>query len=170
MHWFDLVIVGVIAWFTFSAFSTGLIREVFTLGAVILGAVLAGTFYARLSANIEFLIADGTTRQFASFVAIFGGIVVVGQIVAVALRQVARLLLLGPFDRFGGALFGFAKGLVVVEVLLIAASTYPVASGLDAALRQSALAPVMLDHVPGLLRLLPEEFSRGLDRLPLAEP
>lgn len=163
MHWLDLVIVAIIAWFTFSAFSAGLIREAVTAVALVAGAVLAGRYYAELSADIAFLIGDDTTRNLVSFVAIFAGIAVLGQVAAVVLRRAAALLLLGPFDRVGGALFGFAKGVLLVEVLLIAASTFPVASGLDAALDQSTLAPVFLDGIPVMLQLLPDEFGAAVD-------
>ena len=165
MHWVDLVIVAIIAWFTFSAFSVGLIREAVTVIAVIAGAVLAGHFYAELAADIEFLISDETVRNFVSFLAIFVGIAVLGQLVAMTLRRVAALLMLGPLDHFGGALFGFAKGLLLVEVLLIAATAFPVTSGVDDALDSSALAPVFLDSVPVMLSVLPDEFSEALVRI-----
>ena len=165
MHWLDLVIVAVVAWFTFAAFSAGLIREFVTAVAVVAGAILAGRFYAELAQDLEFLIGDESTRNFVAFVAIFAGVAVLGQIVAVTLRRVAALLLLGPFDHLGGALFGFAKGVLLVEVLLIAASAYPVSDDVDAALDQSALAPVFLEGVPVMLRLLPAEFGDALETL-----
>ena len=55
MHILDLVIVAVVAWFTFSAFSRGLIREVVTGIAMFGGAILAGQFYDDLSANLSFV-------------------------------------------------------------------------------------------------------------------
>lgn len=159
MHWLDLVIVGVIAWSTFAALSNGLIREVVTVGAVIAGGLLAGRLYGDLSSNIEFLIDDQITRDLASFVAIFGGVVILGQIGATLVRGAAAVLMLGPVDRLGGALFGFAKGVVFVEVLIIAFAAFPAAAGLDVALHDSTLAPVLLEGVPFALRLLPEEFA-----------
>lgn len=165
MHWLDLVIVAIVAWFTFSAFSAGLIRELVTIIAVIAGAVLAGRFYAELALDIEFLIDDESTRNFIAFVAIFAGVVVLGQIGAAMLRRVAAMLLLGPFDHIGGALFGFAKGAALVQILLIVASVYPFSGEVDRALERSTLAPLFLDRVPVMLRLLPDEFSDALDAL-----
>ena len=165
MHWLDLVIIAIIAWFTFAAFSAGLIRELVTAAAVVAGAVLAGRLHAELALNIEFLISDDTTRSFVAFIAIFAGVMVLGQIAASTLRRVASMLLLGPFDHLGGALFGFAKGLLLVEVLLIVASVYPVSAALSAAVGQSTLAPVFLDGIPVMLRFLPAEFSDALQAL-----
>ena len=165
MYWLDLIIVATIAWFTFSAFSSGLIREIVTVVAVVLGGVLAGRFYADLAESIEFLISDDTTRSFVAFVAIFAGIVVVGQVAGITLRRLAAILMLGPFDHLGGALFGLAKGLLLVEILLIAVSVYPVSSQFGEAIDRSALAPVFLDGVPVMLLLLPDEFSEALEAL-----
>ena len=163
MHWLDLVIVAIVAWLTFSAFSAGLIREFVTTIAVIGGAALAGRFYAELARDIEFLVGDESTRNFIAFAAIFSGAVVLGQIAGAMLRQVAAMLLLGPFDHLGGALFGFAKGILLVEIILIVASAYPISAEVDAALDESALAPVFLERAPMVLRLLPHEFGDALD-------
>jgi len=165
MHILDLVIVAVVAWFTFSAFSRGLIREVVTAIAIFGGAILAGQFYDDLSNNLEFLTDDDTLRNFGSFIAIFVGIIVLGQVAAIVLKRFAALLLLGPFDHLGGALFGFLKGAVIVEVVLILLTAFPVASSLQQAINDSVLAPVFLDGLPVMLNLLPGEFSDAVDAL-----
>jgi len=165
MHWLDLLIVGIVAWFTFSAFSAGLIRELVTVVAMIAGTVLAGRFYAELALDIEFLIDDESPRNFIAFIAIFAGVMVLGQVGASMLRRVAAMLLLGPFDHLGGALFGFAKGVALVQIILIVASIYPFSRDVDGALDRSTLAPVFLNRVPIILRLLPDEFSDQLDAL-----
>ena len=109
--------------------------------------------------------SDESTRNFVAFIAIFAGVVVLGQIGAAMLRRAAAMLLLGPFDHLGGALFGFAKGAALIQILLIVASVYPFSSQVDRALDRSSLAPVFLDSVPVMLRLLPGEFSDALDAL-----
>ena len=165
MHILDLVIVAVVAWFTFSAFSRGLIREVVTAIAIFGGAIIAGQLYEELSSNLSFLTDDETLRNFGSFIAIFVGIIVLGQVAAMALRRFAALLLLGPFDHLGGALFGFLKGVLIVEVVLILVTAFPVAASLQQAINDSLLAPVFLDGLPVMLDLLPSEFSEAVDAL-----
>src|SRR5689334_18833503 len=80
MNWVDLLIVAIVAWTTFRAFSNGLVREVVTLLAVVLGLVLAGTLYDNLAANLEFIVDDPTTRRLIAFAAIFAGVAVAGKI------------------------------------------------------------------------------------------
>ncbi len=164
LHWLDLVIVAIIAWLTFRAISIGLIREAVTAVSVIGGALLAGHFYAELADDIAFAIEDETWREFVAFAAIFAGAIVVGQIAALLLRRAARMLLLGAADRVGGAVFGFITGLIVVEVLLLAAITFPVSGHLDAAIEDSTLAPAFLEGLPVIQRLLPQEFEAAAEQ------
>ncbi len=92
---------------------------------------------------------------------LLGAIYLAGQLIAIMLKQVAAILLLGWADRLGGALFGLLKGLVVVEALLIAFVTFDV--GLDDAIEDSGLASVFLDAIPVLLLILPNEFEQAVD-------
>lgn len=165
MQILDLVIVAVVAWFTFSAFSRGLIREVVTAIAIFGGAILAGQFYDELAGNLSFLTDDETLLNFGSFIAIFAGIIVLGQVAANLLRRFAALLLLGPFDHLGGALFGFLKGAIIVEVVLILITAFPIVARLEQAVDNSVLAPVFLNGVPVMLDLLPGEFGDAVDAL-----
>ena len=165
MHWVDLVIVGVIAWMTFRAFVNGLIREVVTLLALILSVVTAGAFYRELSADIAFLIDDERTRNLVSFLVLLASVVVLGQLLALLLRRVAALLMLGPFDHLGGAAFGFVQAVLLMQVLLLAIAVFPSVTGLAAAIDESTLAPVFLDEMPGAALALPEEFQNALAEL-----
>ena len=172
-HWLDLVIVALVAWLTLQALSIGLIRQVVTCVSVIGGAILAGHFHAELADDIAFAIEDETWREFVAFAAIFAGAVVIGQIAAAQLRRTARMLLLGPADRVGGALVGFLTGVVVVEALLLAAVAFPISGHIDAALEDSALAPVFLETLPLVQNVLPGEFAQAAeawaDGLPLPD-
>lgn len=165
MSWVDLIIVAVIAWFTFRAYFNGLIREVVTLGAVIVGAILAGLFYDNLADNLDFLIDSQTTRRLISFAAIFVGIVVAGHLLAAILKQTAALLLLGPIDHIGGAVFGFLKGLILVQVALIAFAVFPAIETVSRGVDDSRLAPFFLETLPFAGFGLPSEFDLPLDQL-----
>src|SRR5690348_7842333 len=98
VDWVDLLIVGVIAWITFRAFSNGLIREAITLIALLLGIVVAGAFYRQLSADIAFLIDNERARNLVAFLALLGGMVILGQLLSIILQRAASLLMLGPLD------------------------------------------------------------------------
>ncbi|MCY4638764.1 MAG: CvpA family protein [Chloroflexi bacterium] len=159
LNWLDLAIIVILAALTWRAFAVGLIREVVMLAAVVLGAVLAGQVYRELAADAEIVLEDQRTRELVAFVAIFAGVVVLGQFVALFLRRAASLLLLGPFDRAGGAAFGLLKGVLIVEVLLVAVTAFPAAAGLAAAADASTLAPFFLEVFFVAEPLLPPEVT-----------
>lgn len=165
MNWLDLLIVGILAWTTFRAFSAGLIREVVTLLGLVAGIALAGAFYDNLSANLEFIIADPTTRQLAAFGAIFMGTVIAGHVLAAVMHSAASLLFLGPLDRIGGAAFGLVKGLLMVQVLLVAVSVFPTQTTVSKAVGESTLAPAFLRFAPTIRAALPPEFQNPLGQL-----
>jgi membrane protein required for colicin V production len=165
MHWVDLLIIAIIAWFTFRAFANGLIRETVTLAALVLGIVAAGAYYDELSRDTAFLIEDETTRNLAAFVALFGGVVVLGQLLSIVLRRVAAVLMLGPIDRVGGGVFGFAKAVALVQVALIALAVFPPATSVASAVEQSTLAALFLNDVPLVEMALPEEFANPMAQL-----
>jgi len=162
MNWLDIAIALIIATFTLSAFSSGLIREVVTLVSAVTGVVFAGLFYDELARDVLVFIHDKDSARFFAFLALLGSVYLTGQLIAMMLKQMASLLLLGWVDRVGGAAFGFLKGLVVVEVLLILLVTFP-QIGLQEDIDGSALASVFLDAIPLLLVLLPDEFERAVD-------
>lgn len=163
MHWIDLLIIALIAWTTFAAFRAGLIRETIPLIAVILGAIIASSFYDDLAADIDFIVDHEATRKFLAFVAIFMGIVVIGHIASMMLRTTATLFMLGPLDHLGGAVFGLIKGILIVEILVFAATSFPIADAVSDAMNDSALAPFLIEQLPLMRALMPGEIKEALD-------
>jgi membrane protein required for colicin V production len=162
MNWLDLVIVAIVAWLTFAAFWAGIIREIVTIVGVALGIVLAGFFYEDLASDVELLIDVDNAAPIIAFMLIFGACALAGQLTAMLLKQTASILMLGTFDHLFGAVFGFIKGILVVEVLLIIFVTFP-ALGLKDAIDGSLFGPLFLDGIPFLLRVLPSEFDNAVE-------
>ncbi len=165
MNWVDLLIAAVIAWTAFRGFSVGLIRQVVMLLAVVLGVVLAGLLYDDLAENLDFLIEDATTRNLIAFIAIISGTVIAGSVLAAVLKTTASLLLLGPLDHIGGAVVGFIRGLIYVQLALIAFAVFPASESISRAVDDSTLAPLFLDRLPIVQIALPGEFNNPLDQL-----
>jgi membrane protein required for colicin V production len=162
MNWLDFAIIAVVASFVLVAYSAGLIREVVTLVAIISGIVIAGVLYDDLAADVLVFIKNRDVGLAASFLILFGSVYLLGLITAYTLKKGASLLMLGWADRVGGAFFGFVKGLVLVEVLLLVFAAYP-GLGLDSAVDGSTLAPFFVDDVDVVLNLLPPDFDQRVD-------
>ena len=164
MNYIDVAVVVLIAWFTFSAFSAGIIREVVTITGVALGVVLAGLFYHDLANDVKLAVDNNNASNIIAFLLIFGACLLAGQLAGMLLKQTASLFMLGTFDHLFGAVFGFLKGMVIVEVALILFVTFP-AFGLKDNIRDSLFGPMFLDGIPILLRILPAEFRNAVDAL-----
>jgi membrane protein required for colicin V production len=164
MTWVDGAIIVLVAWFTFSAFSAGIIREIVNVTGVALGIVLAGLFYQDLASDVKLAVDSENAANVIAFLAIFGACFLAGQLAGMLLKQTASLLMLGTFDHLLGAVFGFVKGMAIVEILLIVFVTFP-AFGLKEPIRDSLFGPMFLNGIPILLRILPVEFRNAVNAL-----
>src|SRR3989442_13937407 len=169
MNWLDFAIIFVIIGFVVGAYAAGLIREAVTLVAAILGVVVAGLLYDDLAADILVFMNDEDAAQAISFLILVGAVYLVGQIVALMLSRAASLLMLGWADHAGGAVFGFLKGLIVVQALLIVLAAYP-SLGMKDAVAGSQLAPYFVDDVDILLWVLPDNFDSRVMRFVAPQP
>ena len=169
MNWLDVVVILLLAGFTFAAYSSGLIREVITLVAVVAGILIAGALYQRLAADVLVFIDNDDAAEAVAFLALFGGVYLMGQIGAYVLKTGASLLMLGPLDHLGGAAFGFVKGVLVIEMLLIVFAAYP-SLHLDTAVDNSVVARQLVDNLGFLLHILPSNFDHRIDEFLAHQP
>ncbi len=169
MNWLDFAIIFVLIGFVAAAYAAGLIREAVTLVAAILGIIIAGLLYDDLAADILVFMDDEDAAQAISFLILVGAVYMFGQIIALMLSRTASLLMLGWADRAGGAVFGFLKGLLVVQALLIVLAAYP-SLGMEDAVAGSQLAPYFVDDVDVLLWVLPDNFDSRIERFLAPQP
>ena len=169
MNWLDFAIIFVLIGFVAAAYAAGLIREAVTLVAAILGIIIAGLLYDDLAADILVFMDYEDAAQAISFLILVGAVYMFGQIIALMLSRTASLLMLGWADRAGGAVFGFLKGLLVVQALLIVLAAYP-SLGMEDAVAGSQLAPYFVDDVDVLLWVLPDNFDSRIERFLAPQP
>ncbi len=95
----------------------GLIGEVLALLAWVLAALAAWQFGPEIGALIT-AIADPGLRVLAGYAAVFIGVLIVLALVRLAVRGLLKALGLTAVDRVFGVLFGVARGLLIVLVLV----------------------------------------------------
>ena len=162
MNWVDIAILVSFGFFTYSAFHAGAIREIVTIFGAVMAVALAGLFYENLAEDVHVAIDNVQTAKIVAFGIIFGAVVLASQLLALFLKQAASLLMLGLFDSLGGALIGFVKAFIFVEIALIVAITFQ-QLGVQRAVDNSAFAPFFLDVLPILKHILPAEFKNAVD-------
>ena len=158
---FDVIVVGIVGLSTVFAFWRGLIRVVVSLGALV-AAVLAAIHLSPNAANALAMLSDNAaTRYIAAFALIFIVVVVVGALLGWMLSRAIRAIGLGFVDRLLGAVFGMARGVLIVVVLVLLA-------GLTTLPRQewwqnAFLAPPLVSAALSLRPWLPQSMAQRLD-------
>jgi uncharacterized membrane protein required for colicin V production len=162
VNWLDAVIVVTILWFTYAAFQTGFIREAVTVMAALLGVVLAGIFYTDFADDVLLFIDNDVTANIVAFALVFGAVALAGQLLALVLKPTVSMLQLGIFDQLAGALFGFIKAMIFIQVALIVFVTYP-KWDMDETIQDSVFGSLIVEKTSVLVKVLPDEFEAAVD-------
>lgn len=162
MNWLDIVLLGTIGIVTWRAFANGFIRELVGLCASFLAIPIAGIFYDDMYPKVHPIVDNDNMASLVSFLAILIGVVIAGQVAGHLLKRTVAMLNLGAADHLAGALFGFAKIVLIVEVVLIALVVFP-KPDLQDAIDDSKVATALLDAAPAVLAFLPGDFDQKLD-------
>src|SRR5271167_1609566 len=103
MNLFDCLLIAILAWSTITAFMRGIILELFSLGGLIAGILIASWNYEHLATLLAPLIQHLTTSSSAcdviAFLAIVIGVMLLSGIAGKLIRRTARSIGLGFFDR-----------------------------------------------------------------------
>ena len=150
MTLFDWFIVAIILLSTIMAAAQGLLLEVISLIALVLGLWLAFWNYGLLAAPLARLIHSRPVADTLGFLLIALGVMLIIGLIGRAISRVVHTVGLGGLDSLLGAIFGIIRGgfLVVVVIMAIAAFMPQ-----DTWLNGSKLAPYFLS--------VANEFSAG---------
>ena len=154
MNWLDILLIVVLALVTFLGLRRGLISMVLPLVGIIIGVILAGQHYGTVGGWLP--IDNPEYAKWAAYAIIIVGVLIVAVILARILRRFIRLVLLGWVDRAGGAILGLALGGLICAAILAACVQFGLGSGV---VEGSGIAKLLLDWLPAVLVLLPEEFD-----------
>ncbi|MFC1992108.1 CvpA family protein [Chloroflexota bacterium] len=155
MNWLDIVILVNLSLATFNGLRQGIIKAALSFAGLIVGVILAGRFYSALAERLTFIQQEGIA-QAAAFAIIFIGVLVIASIVAAVLKWIASITMLGWVNHLGGAVVGFAMGVIFAGALLTLWVNFMNAPEI---VRDSSLASLLLDRFPAVLALLPDEFD-----------
>jgi uncharacterized membrane protein required for colicin V production len=161
MNWLTIVILVVLAFLTFRAYQNGFIREIVSLSAVILAIPIAGLFYERMATKVHPIVDSVPLANLISFLAIMGGVIIGGQVASYLLKGTVQALNLGAIDHSAGAIFGFIKGVVACQTILIALVVFP-KPDLQDEIDDSPLARGLVDTAPLVLAILPSGFDHAV--------
>ncbi len=161
MNAFDWTLIALVGMSMLFAFSRGVIRELIALVAWVLGFIIAVALTPLLGGMLPEIGNNPVLRYLLAFVVVFIGCLVLGALIAWPLASVIRKAGLGFVDRFLGAIFGAARGLVLVMAFVLVAglTTLPRLNWWQ----NAALAPPLAAAALSLKPWLPPEWAERLD-------
>ena len=166
MNWADIAIVVVILLSVLLAAAQGFFFEIFSLAGTVVGYLLAAWGYTRVAPLIEPYVKTPWVANIAGFLVIFLAVTVLASVIGRVMRATMKEVGLRWFDRILGALFGFARGILVVMVIALALASFVPQSP---ALANSRLAPYLLVVARAAVWLAPTQvrmqFRAGMDAL-----
>jgi membrane protein required for colicin V production len=115
---FDWAIIAVLAISTLMSLRRGFLKEAFSLGTWIAAFVVARQFHGPMDQLLETQIVDSLMRSIAAFAALFVGTLLVGAALGFLLGALINATGLSSTDRVFGMVFGFARGALIVTVVI----------------------------------------------------
>jgi membrane protein required for colicin V production len=160
MTWLDYAVVGVFAVSLVVGAWRGLVREVVSILGWIIAFLAANLLAGPLGSVMPQAIPSPELRIAAAYVAVFAGSLMVTALAGLLLSKIMKAAGLGGLDRFLGAIFGAARGLLIVLAAALLA-------GLTSAPRQafwrdSATGPLLTQAAQALKPLLPHTLTERL--------
>ncbi len=158
---FDLAVAAILALSVLFAVLRGFVRSAISLGAWVIALVLALRLGSVVAEAFTAMQLPAPAPQVLGFALVFLAVVIGGALVGTVLAKLLQAVGLGAVDRMLGALFGLARGLLLVLAGVLLA-------GLTAIPRQdwwqnSILAPRFADAALALRPYLPADWASRLD-------
>ena len=155
MNWLDIVIIVMILISGFSGLRNGLIKTVFSLAGLVIGVILAGRYYSALAGNLAF-ISDERIASVLAFIIIFLVVMIIASLLGMIFTKIVSAVLLGWLNHLSGAVLGIALGAISIAALLAIWVQFIGPSG---PVSDSMLASILIERLPLVTALLPQEFS-----------
>jgi membrane protein required for colicin V production len=160
MTWLDYAVAGVFATSLVVGAWRGLVREVLSILGWVIAFLAANLLAGPVGLMMPQAIPSPELRIAAAYVAIFLASLIITALLGLLLSKIVHAAGLGGADRALGAVFGAARGLLIVLVAALLA-------GLTSAPRKpfwrdSASGPFLVQAAQALKPLLPQPFSERL--------
>ncbi len=168
MNWLDAIIVVVLILSLVTGFINGLVKEVASLAALILGIWGAIRFSSFTAAKLyDYFDMTGRYVGIIAFLITFGLIVVLIHFIGILADKVVNAASLGFINRILGIVFGLLKSILIMSVFFV------VLNALDArrsflpkkTIEESKFYNPISDIAPAIFPIIGEGgFNRSFDR------
>ncbi len=128
MGWFDIIILVVILISALISLVRGFVKESISLATWLAAGFLALSYYLVLSDILNSYIESPTISQAVAFAILFITTLIVGAIINFMISQVVDKTGLSGTDKTLGVIFGAARGVLIVSMIVLFAGLTPMPS------------------------------------------
>ena len=168
MNWIDIAILVIWGMTALWGFSSGLLRILVPLVALVSGMALSSRSGDSVGEIFSSFTDNENAQTVAGFVLIFGLLFILGGIISVVARRVLGIIpLFGMVNSLAGMAAGLLVGFLLVSGVLTAIQKSPVRD-LDVTIDESTLGTFMADQFDVVIRgikLIPGDWDDELDKL-----
>ncbi len=125
MSWLDLVILGIILLSALISLIRGFVKESISLITWIVAGVVAFRYFSPMAGLLESFIEASTIRNIVGFAILFVSTLIIGAIVNYVMGQLVSKTGLSGTDKTLGVVFGGARGVLIVTMVILLASLTP---------------------------------------------
>ena len=125
MSWFDLLILGIIVLSALISLIRGFVKESISLISWIIAGVLAFRYFSPMSELLEPYVSAPMVRSITAFAILFVSTLLVGAIINFIMSQLVSKTGLSGTDKALGVVFGGARGVLIVTMVVLLASLTP---------------------------------------------
>jgi membrane protein required for colicin V production len=158
---FDYAVLAIVGLSILLSMMRGFLREILSLAGWVAAFFVAKFYTLELAPLLPEAIPTESLRLLAAFVILFLATLLVGSLLAIALSEVFKKIGLGWLDRWLGAVFGLARGVIIVGVLVMLAGLTSIPQ--DARWRNAMFSAPLEALVTQALPWLPQGVSRHIN-------
>ncbi len=164
MNFLDIILIVILAVAFIAGFRKGLIIELATLAALVLG-VWAGFYFSDWVSSLIETGFDyhGKYINIISFIIIFIVVIVLMQLLGRALTKVVNLTAMGFLNKLGGGIFSVLKAAVILSVLIYFMNRFDEdRSFIPQESRQNSLLFPLVENIAPVLIPRMEEYTEWM--------
>lgn len=160
-NWIDYTIIAIIALSVLISVMRGFVREVISLVIWVAAIAVSFIFYRYIANLMVNIIHSDEVRLIVSFVGLFLATLVLGMLINYLIGQLVANTGLSGTDRVLGIIFGIARGILVVVLMMVLVGLTPFAK--ESSWQESVLIPHFQPLESWLSNFLPDSMHSQME-------
>ena len=157
MSWVDLIIIAVVVISALISLVRGFVKESISLASWVLAGFIALRYFTPLSELLEPYIESPTIRTGSGFAILFVCSLIIGAIINFMASQLVTKTGLSGTDKSLGVVFGAARGILIVIILVLLAGLTPMPS--ESWWKESTMIEYFASMASWIKDILPDDIA-----------